>query len=104
MTNIAIYSTLFLCAIGFFVAVWSIVSTFNEHNKNECYLAGRTREDTKKKVIAIKIRKLADDMDEISEQMNSLKEDKERLYVFSIESIELIGSIKNIINEWANEI
>jgi len=43
-------------------------------------------------------------MEEISEQINSLKEDKERWSVFSIESIELIGSMKNIINEWANEI
>ena len=59
---------------------------------------------TKKKAIASKLRKLADDMEEISEQINSLKEDKERWSVFSIESIELIGSMKNIINEWANEI
>ena len=59
---------------------------------------------TKKKAIASKLRKLADDMEEISEQMNSLKEEKERWSVFSIESIELIGSMKNIINEWANEI
>ncbi len=59
---------------------------------------------TRKKAIAIKLRKLSDDIDEISEQINSLKEDKERWSVFSIESIELIGSMKNIINEWANEI
>lgn len=59
---------------------------------------------TRKKAIASKLRKLADDMEEISEQINSLKEDKERWSVFSIESIELIGSMKNIINEWANEI
>lgn len=59
---------------------------------------------TRKKAIAIKLRKLSDDIDEISDQINSLKEDKERWSVFSIESIELIGSMKNIINEWANEI
>lgn len=59
---------------------------------------------TRKKAIASKLRKLSDDIDEISEQINSLKEDKERWSVFSIESIELIGSMKNIINEWANEI
>ena len=59
---------------------------------------------TRKKAIAIKLRKLSDDIDEISDQINSLKEDEERWSVFSIESIELIGSMNNIINEWANEI
>ena len=33
---------------------------------------------TRKKAIAIKLRKLSDDIDEISDQINSLKEDKER--------------------------
>lgn len=60
---------------------------------------------TKKKAIASKLRKLADDMEEISEQMNSLKEEKElkEWKEWSVFSLELSGS-SEIVKEWADEI
>ncbi len=99
MTNLEIYSTLFLCVVGFFVAVWSIVSAFNEHHRNEAYIAGRTRDDTKKKVIAIKLRKLAEDIDEIARQVDSLNEREDIRW-----SVLSLVSYGEIVNEWADEI
>ena len=54
---------------------------------------------TKKRVIASRLRKLADDMSDIAERMDAFKEDKE----WSLYSSELMGS-SEIVKEWADEI
>jgi hypothetical protein len=54
---------------------------------------------TKKRVIASRLRKLADDMSDIAERMDEFKEDKE----WSLYLSELMGS-SEIVNEWADEI
>jgi hypothetical protein len=56
-------------------------------------------DNRKKKAIASRLRKLADDMSDIAELMDVFKEDKE----WSLYRSELSGS-SEIVNEWADEI